>query len=377
MSKMIKLKSILLCFSGLFIFLFFSCNSTEEYEFYVPEIPFKVGHEELGDQDFSNLKYKFELFKYEYIINLAIEKELYDKTTQLPKTILLEQGEQLSSQVFYDTFLSDENDELILNDILEQINNRTIGNEFDPVQVIVNFVQSIPYEEAKSQKYPIETLYLKKGDCSDKSVLLAKLLYLSGFDVCLFVYEKAQHMAVGIATDNPKDAYKSGYIYIESTGYSKIGEIPKEFVGGIKIEEEPEIVIFEEGNYPISGFSELKKMYNKIESKYGENYFITNKSGKLILEEINVLDSKLHSVKKNIQKKSNDKLHLEKVLEENHCFGNLEEAKYNFCTKIKDSLRFKINEYNNLVVKFNSINDSRNNKIRILNNINRNNYIKN
>ena len=118
-------------------------------------------------------------------------------------------------------------------------------------------------------------------------------------------------------------------------------------------------------------------MYNKIESKYGENYFITNKSGKLILEEINVLDSKLHSVKKNIQKNSNDKLHLEKVLEENHCFGNLEEAKYNFCTKIQDSLRFKINEYNNLVVKFNSINDSRNNKIRILNNINRNNYIKN
>ena len=58
------------------------------------------------------------MFKYEYIINLAIEKELYDKTTQLPKTILLEQGEQLSSQVFYDTFLSDENDELILNDIL-------------------------------------------------------------------------------------------------------------------------------------------------------------------------------------------------------------------------------------------------------------------
>ena len=53
------------------------------------------------------------------------------------------------------------------------------------------------------------------------------------------------------------------------------------------------------------------------------------------------------------------------------------ENKFNFCIKIQDSLRFKNNEYNSLVVKFNSINVSRNNKIRILNNINRNNYIKN
>ena len=97
------------------------------------------------------------------------------------------------------------------------------------------------------------------------------------------MYEKAKHMAVGIATDKPNDAYNSGYIYIESTWYSRIGELHKEFAGGIKIEEEPEILTFPEGNYPISGYHDLKKMYKEIEFKYGKGYFITSKKGKILL----------------------------------------------------------------------------------------------
>ena len=114
-----------------------------------------------------------------------LKKKLFVRTCQLPKTISVQEGDQLSSQEYYDLFLHDDNDIIILNDILDQINNRAIGTDFDQVQVIVNFVQSIPYEEAINQKYPIETLYSNKGDCSDKSILPAKLLDLSGFDVCL------------------------------------------------------------------------------------------------------------------------------------------------------------------------------------------------
>jgi hypothetical protein len=172
-------------FTLLFLLLLFSCKSNDEYEFFVPSIPFEDGYEELGDNASSNLKYKFELFKFEYVLNLAIEKELFVRTCQLPKTISVQEGDQLSSQEYYDLFLHDDNDIIILNDILDQINNRAIGTDFDQVQVIVNFVQSIPYEEAINQKYPIETLYSNKGDCSDKSILPTKLLDLSGFDVCL------------------------------------------------------------------------------------------------------------------------------------------------------------------------------------------------
>ena len=273
----------------LMVFCLFSCNSSNNYSFIVPELPFEDAYEELGYKEHSNLNYKFELFKYEYKLNLWIEKEMFEKASLLPKTIEIKENEKLSSKVFYDLFLNDESDVPVLTDILSAIDNRSVGSDFDRVQVIVNFVQSIPYEEAKAQKYPIETLYLSKGDCSDKSILLAKLLDLAGFDVCLFVYDKAQHMAVGIATDDPSEAYKSRYIYIESTGYSKIGEIPVEFEGGIKIEEEPEILTFKEGNSPISGFAALKKSYQLIEKKYGENYFITSKKGKILNSHVNLL----------------------------------------------------------------------------------------
>ena len=85
--------------------------------------------------------YKFELYKFEYVLNLSIEKKLFVRTCQLPKTISVQEGDQLSSQEYYDLFLHDDNDIIILNDILDQINNRAIGTDFDQVQVIVNFVQ--------------------------------------------------------------------------------------------------------------------------------------------------------------------------------------------------------------------------------------------
>jgi len=361
----------------LMVFCLFSCNSSNNYSFIVPELPFEDAYEELGYKEHSNLNYKFELFKYEYKLNLWIEKEMFEKASLLPKTIEIKENEKLSSKVFYDLFLNDESDVPVLTDILSAIDNRSVGSDFDRVQVIVNFVQSIPYEEAKAQKYPIETLYLSKGDCSDKSILLAKLLDLAGFDVCLFVYDKAQHMAVGIATDDPSEAYKSRYIYIESTGYSKIGEIPVEFEGGIKIEEEPEILTFKEGNSPISGFAALKKSYQLIEKKYGENYFITSKKGKIIIENICDFDNELILINESLSSKKIEKNHFEKESIENQCSGQMDETRYDLCLSIQDSLKVKINEYNNLVNNFNLINDQKNQQILILNNLNIKNYIKN
>ena len=176
---------------------------------------------------------------------------------------------------------------------------------------------------------------------------------------------------------NPSEAYKSRYIYIESTGYSKIGEIPVEFEGGIKIEEEPEILTFKEGNSPISGFAALKKSYQLIEKKYGENYFITSKKGKIIIENICDFDNELILINESLSSKKIEKNHFEKESIENQCSGQMDETRYDLCLSIQDSLKVKINEYNNLVNNFNLINDQKNQQILILNNLNIKNYIKN
>lgn len=371
-----KRNSFFYLFSILLVVSLFSCES-KDHDFFVPKIPLKSGFEELGNNKHSNLKYNFELFKYEYIINLFVDKKIYKQTASLPKTIMVKEGEKLSSKKFYNLFLHDKKDAAILKNILNQINKRSIGKDFDIVQVIVNFVQSIPYEEAKQQKYPIETLYLNKGDCSDKSILLAKLLDLAGFNTCLFVFKKAKHMAVGIETDEPTAAYRSGYIYVESTGYNPIGDIPSEFAGGIKIDEEPEILTITKGRYHVSGFKKLKKMYKAVERKYGEDYFITSKKGKMILEEISISDTRLKSLKNSLSEKHKEKIRLEKIFVDNNCSGVLGKEKYKFCLSVNDSLNNKNIEYNKLVDRFNKQNDIRNKKVQMINEINKSNYIKN
>jgi len=186
--------------------MLFSCGSNNEYvnDFYVPSLPFDDGTERLNE-DAGGVKFTFELFKYQYFMWLDLDEQSLAETKEKPKTIDVYEDENLSDQefndLFYRQFLTDDNDIYTLDEILSLIGNRTVGTDFDLVQVLVSFVQGIPYEEAGPQKYPLETLSLNKGDCSDKSVLLAKLLSMAGYDACLFIYEEAKHMAVGLKVD--------------------------------------------------------------------------------------------------------------------------------------------------------------------------------
>lgn len=371
-----KSTRVFVLFSLLLVLCITSCDS-KNYNFYIPEIPFESGLEELGSAPNSNIKHQFELFKYQYILNFSINKDEYLQTTRLPKTIKVKEGEELSAKEFYDLFLDDKNDVNVLIDIIDKLSKRSIGTDFDLVQVLVNFVQSIPYEEAKKQKYPIETLYLMKGDCSDKSILLAKLLDLAGFNVCLFEFKNAKHMAVGIATDDNSEAYRLGYIYIESTGYNRIGNIPDEFVGGIKINEEPVIITINEDYHPISGFKALKKMYTKIEKKYGAHYFNTTLQGKIIIEDIFNKNLELKSIKRGIELKRNEIAVLENKISQNNCSGVLDEKKFNLCSSLNKSINKQIVLSNKLIENYNLKNNSINNKISLLNTINKSNYIKN
>jgi hypothetical protein len=184
-------------------------------------------------------------------------------------------------------------------------------------------------------------------------------------------------MAVGIAVDDKSLAYRSGYIYIESTGYNPIGEIPKEFVGGIKINEEPIIVEINDSESPIGNFNELLKMYKEVEIIYGKNYFNTNKSGKIILEKIKNLDKKLFSIKNLLSNKENEINLLDQKLASIDCSGELDSDKFDLCQSIQNSMNQKNNEYNLLVNQFNDLNNNRNKEVSIINEINRSNYIKN
>lgn len=83
-------------------------------------------------------------------------------------------------------------------------------------------------------RYPMETLYERKGDSQDRSILLAAMIKELGYDAAILKIDN--HYAVAIRTDpDYRDGlyYQVGdarWLYIETTSKQyKIGQIPKKY----------------------------------------------------------------------------------------------------------------------------------------------------
>lgn len=368
----------------LLLLFVFGCGSSSNIveDFFVPEIPFPIENIDLNNDNLfgQTREYQFSLFKTKFNFELSLDTELYDQVKYMSKENGIKSGDGIR-QDQYDVFIYDNSDEEILNDILSTIKNREGRLDYDIVQILVSFVQSIEYDkEADLPKYTLETLNLNKGDCDDKSILLSKLLSYAGYETCLFIYEKGQHMAVGLKIDNNIEAYKDGFVYIETTGNSPIGKIPDEFAGGVSILDEEPVLLYVDvigSNYEISGFNELNNFYKEVENIYGADYFYNSFDGKILVEEIYSYKTKSVEIKnlmnldeikiKNFRNKINDL---------GGCSGTLEKEIYELCLPLNDSLNTLIDNYNNLVQKFNSENSKLNKLISDYNDLNSDNYIK-
>lgn len=81
---------------------------------------------------------------------------------------------------------------------------------------------------------PLETLYLRRGDCEDTSVLLCSVMLAMGLDAC--VLDFAGHMAVGVSVEGAEGTHYAlggtDYYYCESTGpVVSIGATPPVYDG--------------------------------------------------------------------------------------------------------------------------------------------------
>tara|TARA_Y100000385_G_C13066092_1_gene626762 strand:+ start:462 stop:1586 length:1125 start_codon:yes stop_codon:yes gene_type:complete len=368
----------------LLLLFVFGCGSSSNIveDFFVPEIPFPIENIDLNNDNLfgQTREYQFSLFKTKFNFELSLDTELYDQVKYMSKENGIKSGDGIR-QDQYDVFIYDNSDEEILNDILSTIKNREGRLDYDIVQILVSFVQSIEYDkEADLPKYTLETLNLNKGDCDDKSILLSKLLSYAGYETCLFIYEKGQHMAVGLKIDNNIEAYKDGFVYIETTGNSPIGKIPDEFAGGVSILDEEPVLLYVDvigSNYEISGFNELNNFYKEVENIYGADYFYNSFDGKILVEEIYSYKTKSVEIK-NLMNLDEIKIKKfrNKINNLGGCSGTLEKEIYELCLPLNDSLNTLIDNYNNLVQKFNSENSKLNKLISDYNDLNSDNYIK-
>lgn len=122
-------------------------------------------------------------------------------------------------------------------------------SETEKVEVALTYTQSLPYSYDSTSKgrdeyvrYPVETLVDGCGDCEDKSVLLAAILYEMNIGFVLLM--SPDHIAVGVNCEPRNDAngfvFKGKkYYYVETTQTDfQIGQIP-DYVSLAQIEVVP------------------------------------------------------------------------------------------------------------------------------------------
>lgn len=355
-------------FSFLLLFSFISCSQSRVEDFFVPELPIEEEYFDIDqNEDFGKeLTFKFTLFKSTYNLTFDIEKSLFDGVIQNSKNNQYDTGMGMR-QDQYDTFVYDSYDEDVLNTIIDAISESPGRKDYDLAQLLVAFVQSIPYDaNAKEAKFTVETLYNKTGDCDDKSILLAKLLSYAGYQTCLFIYEEGQHMAVGLKVDENTGAYKDGYIFIEATGYNPIGNIPEKFADNVDIRnEDPKIIEVDIANsfHAISGYDDLKRFYSLIKNKYGEGYFKTTVEGRIIYEKITNLNFELSDIESTSNALENE------INTKRNSLDNTNTVEVEGFNKL-------INQYNDFNSTYNEKISSLNKLINRINQINSSNYIK-
>lgn len=146
---------------------------------------------------------------------------------------------------YYYQYIVDENNREIIREIvrvLQDVGDDLSYTDMDMIREIVRFVQdAIEYEyditstgEIEYPRYPIETLYERRGDCEDTSILLAALLKEMGYEVGFLHLPNHLAVAVRAVDDYNSSAYYEinghRYVYIESTGSGwNIGDIPEDF----------------------------------------------------------------------------------------------------------------------------------------------------
>ncbi|MEK6812385.1 MAG: hypothetical protein AABX76_02400 [Nanoarchaeota archaeon] len=189
-------------------------------------------------------------------IDLTVYAEMADYLYRVPRVIDYGAGEKPVRTDFKLKMINDENQKELLMPLVVQIQNLA-NNSVDQARIAVSIVQNIPYNYTEKKVafaggqidyslYPYEVLYFNQGICGEKSALLAFLLKEIGYNVSIFYFAEENHEVVGIKCPVEKSFRKTGYCFVETGGPAIITDSSLEYVNGIKIKSEPEIM-------PLSG----------------------------------------------------------------------------------------------------------------------------
>ena len=227
------------------------------------------------------------------LFNLHYEEEVLIEMQGLShfeEGVVVSDGET-AEEVIYALLLKERRHNDLIYSIMEALRMTSDEYGLNEVQLAVDFIQSIHYDEfATVDKYPVETLLLGKGDCSDKSLLLGQILELMGYSCSLLLYSEVEHMALGLAVDEVRegvDLVGANVVYVESTTPHPIGRFP---------EDESEVNAYSNpisisvglggGDKPMSGFLSYLAKVDAMSLAFGEDYIYSASKKRIWLRRI-------------------------------------------------------------------------------------------
>jgi hypothetical protein len=189
----------------------------------------------------SNPVYEWSHDGSSFKLTLPIPEDIYDYYRKMERA-------PIEDYSIYVTHPYD--DAKLVNPLAAELNRLAVQKGYDAEETVnftASFVQNLKYEEdanGEYPNYPVETLYDKKGDCEDLSILTASLLQSMGYDAVLIRFTspregEAGHMAVGVVVTGVSGGYSytydgKKYYYLETTSTWPVGEVPPEILSKYK-----------------------------------------------------------------------------------------------------------------------------------------------
>jgi len=251
---------------------------------------------------------------------------------------------------YYKMFVNEGNDDELINEIISEIrNNPKIATDEDELKAVISFVQSIPYDYDSyynindNINYPYETVYENTGVCSDVSVLLIKLIQELGYEVVGFVFENANHMAVGIKCPSGYGNFGTNYCFIEATDVTTIGYVPNNYgiYGGVTLDKNPLVIKFNTGK-TYERIIEDKEEQEDLIDVYGEDYLSMNSEQQSLTEKMTLLKDKIDEFEDEYDDKCSGTIYI----------GTTKERT---CDKLYNELDGYITDYNDFVEEYNNL----------------------
>jgi hypothetical protein len=143
--------------------------------------------------------------------------------------------------VDYAAYVFDLYDDGYIDFLVNQIQLlKGLRTDVEKINFVASFVQSIEYKNDdlgnssyEYPRYPLETIKEQRGDCEDKAILTASLLWDLGYNVSLI--RLPQHMAVGVHLNETIPLYSyyiDQYYFLETTTlHMTLGRVPPEYQG--------------------------------------------------------------------------------------------------------------------------------------------------